>query len=81
VIIVSISGQMLYHRRRTGVWHVYPVSTSAAGAGNMRGSLKTPLGRHRIRARIGDGMPFYTAFIGRRPAGIYDPSRDDPARD
>jgi len=81
VIIVSIADQMLYQRRKTGVWHAYPVSTAAAGAGSMRGSLMTPLGKHRIRARIGGGLPMDTVFRGRRPVGIYDPAHDDPGRD
>jgi len=81
MIIVSIKDQMLYHRRKSGVWYAYPVSTAARGAGNRRDSLQTPLGRHRIAARIGEGMPIYTAFTGREPVGIYDPDADDPALD
>ncbi len=81
MITVSIADQTLYQRRKTGVWYAYPVSTAEAGVGNMRGSLMTPLGRHRICARIGDGLPIYTVFRGRRPVGIYDPAHDNPARD
>lgn len=81
MIIISIGAQMLYHRRRTGVWYAYPVSTASRGSGNLSGSLKTPLGRHRICARIGEDMPEFTAFVGREPIGIFDPDRDDPERD
>jgi lipoprotein-anchoring transpeptidase ErfK/SrfK len=81
MIVISIAEQMLYHRRRSGVWHAYQVSTAAAGAGSRRGSFCTPLGRHRIAAKVGDGLPAGTAFRGRRPFCIYDPSRDDPSRD
>lgn len=76
MIVVSVSEQMLYHRRATGVWHAYPVSTAAKGTGCRRGSYRTPLGRHRIGAKIGDGLPMYTAFVARRPVGIYSPGRD-----
>jgi len=81
VIIVSVTDQMLYHRRQTGVFHTYPVSTAAGGVGNESGSLKTPFGSHRICARIGEGMPIFTAFVSRIPVGIYDPAHDDPSLD
>ncbi len=38
------------------------------------GSFCTPLGRHVIRAKIGEGQPVNTVFIKRRPTGeIYTP--------
>lgn len=70
MIVVSISEQMLFHRRKSGVWKDYPVSTAAAGAGNERDSFKTPLGKHRISSKIGNGMPLWTAFRARRPIGL-----------
>ncbi|MCV2217890.1 L,D-transpeptidase [Thauera sp. Sel9] len=47
----------------------YPVSTARNGAGEENGSLRTPRGRHRIRARIGAGAPCGAVFRGRRPTG------------
>jgi lipoprotein-anchoring transpeptidase ErfK/SrfK len=81
VIIVSIGKQMLYHRRATGVWHAYPVSTAANGTGNRRGSHQTPLGRHRIGHKIGAGLPMHTAFVARKPVDIYTPGHADDGRD
>lgn len=81
MIVISVAEQMLYHRRKSGVWHAYPVSTAANGTGNVEGSLQTPLGKHRIHAMIGDGEPVLTVFRGRRPVGIFDPACDDPAAD
>lgn len=81
MIIVSISQQQLYHRRRTGVAYVYPISTASKGVGNRRGSWQTPIGRHRIATKIGVDMPIYTAFIGRNPVGIYQKNRSNPAKD
>jgi len=81
MITISISAQMLYHRRKTGVNYAYPVSTAAAGAGNRQGSFQTPLGKHRIAEKIGDGWPLLTAFCGREPFCIYDPYTDDARRD
>lgn len=52
----------------------YPVSTASNGAGEQQGSFCTPRGRHRIRAKIGDGAPAGTVFVGRRPTGqVYSP--------
>ena len=47
----------------------YPVSTAARGAGEVRGSLCTPRGKHLVRARIGGGLPENTVFKARRPTG------------
>lgn len=47
----------------------YPVLTAANGAGEASGSLCTPRGRHRIRAKIGAGAPYGAVFRGRRPTG------------
>ena len=50
------------------------VSTAKKGAGEQANSECTPRGRHRIRAKIGDGYPVNTVFEGRRPTGeIYSP--------
>jgi len=81
MIVVSIARQMLYHRRASGVWYAYPVSTAAKGAGNQSGSLQTPLGRHRIYAKIGDNNPIFTAFSGRKAFCVYDSEHDDATRD
>ncbi len=81
MLIISITEQLLYHRRKTGVSYAYPVSTASAGSGNDSGSLKTPLGLHRICARIGEDLPLFTAFVGRIPVGIYNPACDDHTHD
>ncbi|MBK9950074.1 MAG: L,D-transpeptidase [Candidatus Competibacteraceae bacterium] len=52
----------------------YPVSTALNGPGERRGSGCTPRGWHRIRIKIGDGLPPDAVFVGRRPTGeIYHP--------
>jgi len=80
MIQIDIDQQQLSHRYR-GVWHHYPVSTARAGRGNRSGSWQTPTGRHHIASKIGHGLPFYTAFRARVPAGIFHPGIDDPTRD
>ena len=52
----------------------WPVSTARNGPGEQRGSGCTPCGWHRIRIKIGAGLPLNTVFVGRRPTGeIYHP--------
>jgi len=81
MIEIRITEQLLHHRRHTGTWHSYPISSAARGTGNRRDSLQTPLGRHRIAARIGADMPIFTAFRARKPFTTFDPLHDDQKRD
>lgn len=62
----------------------YSVSTAKNGAGEEKGSYRTPRGRHVIRARIGAGAPLGAAFRGRRPTGeVWSPALAEasPGRD
>ncbi len=52
----------------------YLISSARNGIGQQRGSFCTPLGKHIIRAKIGDKQPINTVFVKRRPTGeIYTP--------
>ena len=69
-IDVSIAEQSLTLFDDNGaVMKRYSVSTAAKGAGEQMGSYQTPRGLHRIRARIGDGLPLGAVLRGRRPTG------------
>ncbi|GHA15514.1 peptidase [Arenicella chitinivorans] len=60
------------------------VSTARNGVGQRFGSECTPLGEHRIRAKIGADAPENAVFVGRRATGeIYTPclSAAFPQRD
>jgi len=62
----------------------YPVSTAKKGAGERMGSECTPTGWHKIRAKIGEGQPLNSVFVGRRATGeIYstDLGEQHPQRD
>ncbi len=62
----------------------YPVSTAAAGVGEMSGSFRTPRGCHIVRAKIGAGQSENTVFVRRRPTGeIWSPALGEafPGRD
>ncbi|MER2601928.1 MAG: L,D-transpeptidase [Candidatus Competibacter phosphatis] len=73
LIRVSIPEQRLTLLEASGATMVYPVSTARNGPGERRGSGCTPRGWHRIRIRVGAGLPLNTVFVGRRPTGeIYD---------
>ncbi|HMQ12739.1 MAG TPA: L,D-transpeptidase [Candidatus Competibacter phosphatis] len=73
LIRVSIPEQRLTLLEASGATRVYPVSTARNGPGERRGSGCTPRGWHRIRIRVGAGLPLNTVFVGRRPTGeIYD---------
>lgn len=74
-ISVSIPRQTLALLDDAGcVLRAYSVSTATNGAGERKGSLCTPRGRHIVRAKIGAGQPVNTVFVGRRPTGeVYSP--------
>lgn len=84
-IRISIAHQRLdLYNESEGVVSSYAVSTAKNGAGELNGSFCTPRGRHVIRAKIGQGLPVNTVFVGRRPTGeIYTPElgREFPGRD
>ena len=84
VVTISLSDQVLCLTDAAGRESNFPVSTSRYGPGEREGSLKTPRGRHQIRAKIGAGCPPGTVFVGRRPTGeIYSEAlaRAHPERD
>ena len=74
LIHISIPEQRLEVLEAQRVMATYPVSTARNGPGERLGSGCTPRGWHRIRIKIGAGLPLNTVFVGRRPTGeIYHP--------
>ncbi len=74
MIRISLPDQQLELLEGNRTVAIYPVSTARNGPGERRGSECTPRGWHRIRIKIGAGLPLNTVFVGRRPTGeIYDP--------
>ena len=83
-IVIDIARQTLMLANGSEVRRRWSVSTSRYGPGELQGSLGTPRGRHRIRARIGAGQPPGAVFLGRRPTGetySRELARKHPARD
>lgn len=73
VLEVSIGNQWCRLMQGESCLFEAAVSTALNGAGEQKDSGCTPRGQHIIRARIGDGLPVNTVFVGRRATGeIYD---------
>lgn len=68
-LLVGIATQMLWQLCGDKVQACYDISTATNGAGELSGSECTPRGWHRIRARIGEGLPQGAVFRGRRHTG------------
>ena len=65
LIEVSISEQRLYVIANNSIVRSYPISSSAYGEGQTENSLKTPLGEHEIKTKIGTDVPKYQFFVSR----------------
>lgn len=73
-ITVHIESQKLLLHEDDGNIREYSVSTASKGIGQQEGSWQTPLGQHKIRAKIGGEYPLHAVFESRRFTGeIYTP--------
>ena len=82
MIEVQVASQTL--RLRGDSPRQYRIATAKNGVGQVCNSECTPLGRHIIRAKIGQGQPANTVFVGRRATGeIFKPdmAEQQPERD
>ena len=83
-IEVDLGRQQLRLAQEDVLLAQYRVSTAANGAGERNGSLCTPRGLHRIRAKIGEGLAPGAVLVGRRPTGeVWSPELHEaqPGRD
>ena len=64
-IDISISEQRLYLYENKEMIRSYPVSSSAYGEGQIENSLKTPLGMHEVKTKIGTNVDKYHFFVSR----------------
>ena len=65
LLFVDISTQSLLHIKKGTVLKYYSISSSYYGTGSKENSLKTPLGRHEIYKKIGNGLPNNAILKGR----------------
>ena len=66
-IDVSIKKQNLSFFDKGILMKRFSISTAKRGVGQQKDSFKTPLGKHIVRAKIGDKLPIFTVFSARRP--------------
>ena len=73
-IRIIIDRQILEVYSKNNLIKTYAISTASKGTGQKYGSFQTPLGKHKIYEKIGDGEPINSVFIARKPTGeIYTP--------
>ena len=65
LLFVDIDTQSLLHIKKGTVFKKYSISSSYYGTGSTENSLKTPLGRHEIYKKIGNGLPSNAILKGR----------------
>jgi lipoprotein-anchoring transpeptidase ErfK/SrfK len=66
---ISLTDQCLYGFADGQLALRLPVSTALNGPGELSGSGCTPRGLHRVRAKIGEGLPAGAVLRGRRWTG------------
>ncbi len=79
-LLISVADQRMVVLDEGEFVAAYPVSTSKFGLGNTPGSNKTPLGRFKIKEKIGSNLVSGAVLKDRRPTGeilaIDAPGRD-----
>ncbi len=68
-IKINICCQQLSYFDNNSRLKSYSISTALTGVGQQQDSGQTPLGKHIVRAKIGEGLPINSVFVGRRPTG------------
>lgn len=66
---ISVAEQKLVLYNGEDVLKTYDIATATNGVGQQEGSYCTPLGKHRICAKIGAAAPLDAVFVGRQPTG------------
>jgi len=68
-LVVSVAEQRMALFDEGEFVTTFPVSTSKFCLSNTPGSYGTPLGRHEVAEKIGDGQPVGMKFSSRQPTG------------
>lgn len=68
-VIVDCTRQLLHLYQGQELRASYAISTSASGLGSAAGSNRTPLGRHRVAEKFGEGASLGEVFSARRSTG------------
>lgn len=79
-LLISVADQRMVVLDEGEFVAAYPVSTSKFGLGSAPGSNKTPIGRFKIKKKIGDKLPPGAVLKSRKPTGeilaVNAPGRD-----
>lgn len=78
VLVVSLNGQTLRFFEGGRLKQAYVISTSKRPPSNVKGSLGTPSGLHKIDEKIGAGSPPGIVFKSRRSTGFHYHEYKDP---
>ncbi|MFN0078748.1 MAG: L,D-transpeptidase family protein [Prosthecobacter sp.] len=65
-VVVSVKDQKMGIYDQGRLTKQYVISTSKFGIGDQKGSYRTPLGKHEIIAKIGQGLPAGAVLKSRR---------------
>jgi len=68
-LVIKISEQKMYFLTESRIARTWDISSGIAGAGNLSGSGKTPLGLHRIASKTGAGARIGTIFSAKQNTG------------
>lgn len=83
-ITIHLSSQQLNLWLDQSSCHTYPISSAKNGIGQIEGTGCTPLGKHIISEKFGEGLPINSVFVARQFTGeIYteDLAKNFPNRD
>lgn len=69
VLQVSVAKQQMTLYELGRPVQTFRISTSMVGTGSRMGSIRTPLGRHRICRMVGDGLVAGAVLRGAKPTG------------
>jgi hypothetical protein len=79
-LVISVADQKLALLRDGGLVKKFPISTSKFGLGDSFGSYKTPVGKFRVCAKVGDHLSIGAVFKQRNATGevlpVNAPGRD-----
>lgn len=81
-ILVDVKKQELYLIEKGEAVEKYKISTAKNGVGSLKGSGKTPLGKHRIYKKIGENRQIGSVFVGRMFTGkVHEIGKEKSDRD
>jgi L,D-transpeptidase YbiS len=69
MILINLHSQCLTFYLNGKLKFRYTISSSKLGVGQEKNSFKTPVGLHKIRAKIGNKLPINAIFSRRRYTG------------